>query len=345
MRLGLIAAAVLLTGCVSHSQLGNYDENFDRQEAARTRMSLGLTYLKNNNYTQAKVNLDRALEFDPRSAEVHYAIAYYYQLVGEALRAEESYETALELAPNNGDIANSYGAFKCQNGSYEGAKTYFLKAINNRQYANSAETYENLALCAQSQGNIDDAISYLQSALNHQPSRAKSLYLLTELYMIDEQWSLAKSTLTKYERVTQVSPESLRLAIDIERGRGNWQGVRDYGDMLIKMFPSSPITTNYQKHVVQSTPEVELKRKSIPPEAGNDNQLISDELKTSSENSKLTSQTHQFHIVKAGENLYRISLMYNIKMSMLHEWNNLDKNGAIFAGMKLWLVPQNMQEE
>jgi len=171
MRIGLIAAVVFLAGCVSNSQPGSYNSNFDRQEAAKTRMSLGLTYLKNNNYKQAKVNLDQALEYDPRSAEVNYAIAYYYQLVGDAKRADDLYQTAMSLAPNNGDIANSYGAFKCQDGDYEGAKEYFLKAVSNQQYANSAETYENLALCAQSQGNVDDAITYFQSALKHQPVR------------------------------------------------------------------------------------------------------------------------------------------------------------------------------
>ena len=48
MRIGLIAAVVFLAGCVSNSQPGSYNSNFDRQEAAKTRMSLGLTYLKNN---------------------------------------------------------------------------------------------------------------------------------------------------------------------------------------------------------------------------------------------------------------------------------------------------------
>ena len=131
-------------------------------------MSLGLTYLQNNNYSQAKKNLDKALAFDPRSADVQYAMAYYYQLVGDNQRAEEFYEAAIDLAPNNGDIANSYGAFKCQNGQYEDAKAYFFDAINNRLYANAAQTYENLALCAQSQGNLEEATDYFKEALKHQ---------------------------------------------------------------------------------------------------------------------------------------------------------------------------------
>ena len=350
MRIGLIAAVVLLVGCVSHSSPGDYGDNFDRQEAAKTRMSLGLTYLKNNNYTQAKVNLDRALEFAPRSGDVHYALAYYYQLVGENARAEESYQTALKLAPDNGDIANSYGAFKCQIGDYDGAKRYFLRAINNRQYANSAQTYENLALCAQSQGNIDDAISYLNDALNHQPLRPKSLYLLTELYIVSEQWTLAKNTLAKYEKVTQVSPDSLWMAFEVAQGQGDWETAQGYGDMLVNLFPESPLASRYQNIVQEQAPKIARKVKATKRTTHTDNRdisynetSISD--KSSNKNSKLSTQTNKFHIVKQGENLYRISLMHNIKMATLQKWNNLDNAGSIFAGMKLWLVPQDMQEE
>jgi len=160
---------VLLCGCVSSTDANRVGDDFNREEAAKTRMSLGLTYLKNNNYTQAKKNLDKALEFYPHSGDVHYALAYYYQLVGDNERAESAYKTAISLSPNSGDIMNSYGAFQCQNGRYAEAKRYFLKAIDSKQYANAAETYENLALCAQSQGNLDDAIAYLEDAVKHQP--------------------------------------------------------------------------------------------------------------------------------------------------------------------------------
>ena len=342
MRIGLIAAVVFLAGCVSNSQPGSYNSNFDRQEAAKTRMSLGLTYLKNNNYKQAKVNLDQALEYDPRSAEVNYAIAYYYQLVGDVKRADDLYQTAMSLAPYNGDIANSYGAFKCQDGDYEGAKEYFLKAVSNQQYANSAETYENLALCAQSQGNVDDAITYFQSALKHQPLRAKSLYLLTELYIATEQWTSAKYTLDKYQRVAKPSPDSLWLSFEIHQGTNDWEGAKEVGYKLSTLFPDSPYSAEYKNILAQHTPQVERKVKGEDTNA--DTVSNSAHAKTESKTG-LSSQQAQFHIVKANENLYRISLKHNIKITSLKEWNNIENAGSIFAGMKLWLVPQHMQGE
>ena len=61
--------------------------------------------------------------------------------------------------------------------------------------------------------------------------------------------------------------------------------------------------------------------------------------------SDISDKTSKFHVVKESENLYRISLLYNIRMSNLQKWNNLDNTGAIIAGQKLWLVPPSMQGE
>ena len=388
LKIGFLSAIIFTSGCVSNSQSGLYGGNFDHEEAAKTRMSLGLTYLQNNNYTQAKKNLDKALEFNPRSADVQFAMAYYYQLVGDNLRAEEYYETAIDLAPNNGDIANSYGAFKCQNGEYEKAKAYFFDAINNRLYANAAQTYENLALCAQSQGKLDEAIGYFQDALKHQPARGKSLFLLSELYTGSEQWELAESTLRKYERVAKVTPDSLWLAYEIAKGKGDLETAKGYGEMMMSLFPESELTKRYlvQRESMQN--KVVKTVKSTQPNDSetqiSGNQTNTDGLTQTSSNDKeneksvaqdndaqrqsqsnntdnaptatantpekaqnteLSVQSDKFHVVKEGENLYRISLLHNIKMATLQEWNNLENTGAIIAGQTLWLVPPSMQEE
>ena len=388
LRIGLLSAVILTSGCVSNNQPGMYGGNFDHEEAARTRMSLGLTYLQNNNYTQAKKNLDKALEFNPRSADVQFAMAYYYQLVGDNLRAEEYYETAIDLAPNNGDIANSHGAFKCQNGEYEKAKAYFFDAINNRLYANAAQTYENLALCAQSQGKLDEAIGYFQDALKHQPARGKSLFLLSELYTVSEQWELAESTLRKYERVAKVTPDSLWLAYEIAKGKGDLETAKGYGEMMLSLFPESELTNRYlvqresmqnrvvktvkssktfepenhnnasnsnNNEVAKGTSTGNVSEKSVNQDGKVQGELQSNNVNNTTkvasntadkkQNTELSEQSAKFHVVKEGENLYRISLLHNIKMATLQEWNNLENTGAIIAGQTLWLVPPSMQEE
>ena len=54
--------------------------------------------------------------------------------------------------------------------------------------------------------------------------------------------------------------------------------------------------------------------------------------------------TPDFHVVAKGENLYRISLLYNIKMQRLIDWNGLADASAIFNGKKLSLVAPSVVE-
>ncbi|GGW86479.1 type IV pilus biogenesis/stability protein PilW [Alteromonas halophila] len=379
MRITTPALVILLSGCVSNPQPGTFKDDFDRQDAAKTRISLGLTYLKNGNYPQAKSNLDKALEFAPRSADVHYSLAYYYQRVGENKRANDAYTTAIDLAPRNADIANSYGAFLCQTGDYDAALDYFQKAINNQRYANSAETYENMALCSQSEGDYKQAVNYLEEALNHQPGRAKSLFLLAELYVENKQYDKAETALNRFERVGQVTPDYLWLAIKVAQGQGNYKTAEEYGDMLIAVYPSHRLVSQYRQ-LAKNWPQVAVTRKAKAADPAPASAKVSASDDTSGKNvaretaqpnksstastqatSEQTSasgaqaeislpatdsdQQPRFHIVKAKENLYRISLKYNIKLSTLQSWNELDDSGAIFAGMKLWLIPPNEQEK
>ena len=380
MRSLIFALVIVLSGCVSQPMPEGFErtDDFDQVEAAKTRISLGLTYLRNGNYTQAKHNLDKALEFAPRLADAHYSIAYYYQIVGEVVRAENAYEDALRLAPRNPDIANSYGAFLCQQSRYEEAKSFFEKAVNSQTYANSAETYENMAICSLSQSQTSDAINYLRTALNHQPTRGKSLLLLSEVLVEQEQFEEAKQVLIRYQRVARVSANSLWLAVQIESGLGQAENAKGYGDMLLSLYPGHELTQKYRIEkdnylpkaqvvnkpksatepvmVPQSTPEdvkapvaktvqnvqpqdtmvetTEDLEPNVPAIVTADPELMVD---TTTKENMLEESALQ-HIVLAGENLYRISLKYNVKMQRLIEWNQLDSNGAVYQGMKLWIV-------
>jgi type IV pilus assembly protein PilF len=50
---------------------------------------------------------------------------------------------------------------------------------------------------------------------------------------------------------------------------------------------------------------------------------------------KAVNDNASYHVVLPKENLYRISLRYNVKMKYLMQWNNLDDPSAIVIGMKL----------
>lgn len=379
---------MLLSGCISQNNQ-SFGDNFDQLKAAQTRVSLGLTYLKNGNFSQAKFNLDKALEFAPRSADANFAMAYYYQSVNELEQAESAYQFAMDLEPKNANIANSYGAFLCQNGDYENAKTYFLKAVNTSSYISSAETYENLALCSRSQGQPEDAIQYLRNAVNHQPGRANSLFLLTRSLVEAQQWQEAREILRRYEKIAQISPQSLLMAMQIESGIGNDTAAKGYSEMLLRMYPNDPVTKTM---LTDQEPPLEIEKKTTklsilskdvntasellesqpvekPSEVvattpekkillvnGKDDKIETDDITETSaavaeqQPEQVTQEESEIlaipelHIVASGENLYRISLLYNIKMQRLIDWNGLADASAIFEGKKLFLVAPSVVE-
>jgi type IV pilus assembly protein PilF len=206
---------------------------------------------------------------------------------------------------------------------------------------------------------------------------------------VSEQWGLAESSLSKYERVAKITPDYLWLAYEVAKGQGDLEAARDYGEMMVSVFPESELTKRYlvqrdslQNRVVrtvksspvnevesqQADAQVEKQKQGEKAEqsttseaelddAGEQSQRVEpndDEQTTTStspsdneqkQNIELSEQSDKFHVVKEGENLYRISLLHNIKMATLLKWNNLENTGAIIAGQTLWLVPPNMQEE
>jgi type IV pilus assembly protein PilF len=337
-----IITVLWLTACASGNNVdGVGPGDFDEQKAAKTRVSLGLNYLKNGNYSQAKFNLDKALQFAPYLAEAHYGLAYYYQVVGENELADDSYKEAISRDRNNADIANSYGAFLCQRGDYDKAKRYFLSAVKNTAYNNVAETYENLALCSQTQQNYTDAVAYLSSAINHQPRRAKSLGLMSELLVETEQWQQAKGYLQRYDRVSRVSPQSLWLWVQVEKGLQNVEGAKGYGNIMLQMFPSHEFSKAYlaldfdekqQVTVTPSNPSLKVVRKT--PAKPRSDKVVNDAEVAQSDVTEAV-----YHTVEEGENLYRISIKYNVRMQRLIEWNDLASASSIYTGKKLRVTP------
>lgn len=316
----------LLTACATqNTSTPVRPEGFNADEAAKTRVSLGLTYLKNGNYSQAKANLDKAMEFAPRLGDAHFAMAYYYQQVSEWEVAREYYEQALKLDRNNPDLINSYGAFLCEVGEFQDANEYLLKAANSHHYSRSAETYENLAICRHRQGLLNEAMGYLRTALKHQPGRARSWYMLVELMIAKQQWQEAKVAYRQYEKVVPVTADTLRLAIEIENGLGNRKVAQGYRDMLTRLYPED---VGQPRTIILAQP-----RASQP--------TVSQPVSTSFATEKPVKNNVATHILQQGETLYQISRMYEVRVQSLVNWNNINDVSNLSIGQKIFVSNPN----
>ena len=74
--------------------------------------------------------------------------------------------------------------------------------------------------------------------------------------------------------------------------------------------------------------------------------VVEQTVEASTSESTAAMQGEEYHIVQKGENLYRISLRYNVKMKRLLEWNGLQEGEAIFIGKRLIVVdPATVEQE
>lgn len=134
----------VFSACVSQPP----SSDFNKQQAAKARVELALGYLQQNNFIQAKQNLDKALAHDKNYYLVHSVFAHFYQLQGDVNEARRSYLQAIKIDEKQGDVHNNFGTFLCRQGEFEQANTQFELALVSPNYYRQADTYENMALCA-----------------------------------------------------------------------------------------------------------------------------------------------------------------------------------------------------
>ncbi|MFD2164879.1 type IV pilus biogenesis/stability protein PilW [Thalassotalea euphylliae] len=244
-KLILVAASFTsLSACVTQ----NY-ENSDtpviqnessNNDIAMTRISLGLGYLKMGNTTQAKLNLEKAKRFAPNLVQVYTAFAHYYETVGEDKLTIESYEKALSLKPDDADTLNNYGVFLCRQDLLPEAEIQFLRAIAVPSYLLVSKSYENLALCQLKAPNFEKAETYLSKAIDHNPTNAATLYQMMRLQYAKGEYDDALGYAKRFEKATRrFNPDSLALTYKIYTKMGNDRIAKNYGSMLVKMFPES----------------------------------------------------------------------------------------------------------
>lgn len=241
-----IVLQITVVGCVSEQTVvegtrgGQAEVGTDQQ--ARTRMSLGLTYLQRGENDQAIFNLEKAKELAPDMPEIWNALAYYYEQVDEVDLAENAYRTALRKDDNNADTYNNFGAFLCKHGKYKQSEELLLAAVKRPGYIRVADSYENLAYCALDQNDFAKYKQYLLSAVKHSSSRQTAIYNLASLEYAMGNMTEAKKWQTRLQNLGQVSAAAtlLRYLIAYRTGDATEQQVAE--KFLVSVYPTSKET-------------------------------------------------------------------------------------------------------
>ncbi len=228
----------VLAACSSTPYVQKTDEDASPQ-AALLNMQLGTGYLKQGRNDLALEKLQKALQQDPNLASAHHSIAFLYERLGEVDAAYEHYEQALDLAPGNPDVHNTYGAFLCRQNRLQDAEREFLAALDDPLYKTPEAALTNAGVCALHIPDKAKAEAYFRRALVANPRFADALLPLAELSLTHDQPLQARAYLQRYAQVAKHTPASLWVGIRTERMLGDKDAVSSYALLLKGDFVDS----------------------------------------------------------------------------------------------------------
>jgi len=245
-RLLLLAAFALLTACVSQMSDGPtvetgqvVGEAGDPRNRARLHTELAGLYYNRGNMNVALEELRIATAADPNYAIAYGLFGMIYMDLKENALAEQNFERALRLAPNEPDINHNYGWYLCQTKREPESIKYFLQAIRNPLYPTPWRSYSAAGACSVRAKNIKDADEFFQRALKMEPDEPNALLQLGEIRYGQGRMDDARALVQRYNRLMTPSAESLWLAVRIERKAGMRTAEQSFATQLRRRYPAS----------------------------------------------------------------------------------------------------------
>ncbi len=238
-RMFLLAVTVwLLTACVTSSS-GSPTPERDDAEAARVNLDLGISYLRQGNFEQAMVKLERSIETEPDNPTAHRLLGLVYERLGDLKGAEEQYYMAVRQGPNDPDALSWLAIFLCTQGKKQSeALDYFDRALQIPLYPQRYLLFSNAGTCAKS---VDLALAenYLRRSLELNKEYPEVLFQLADVSFMRENFLQSRAFVERFFAAADVNPRSLWLGYRVENALGDVATANGYADQLLRNFPES----------------------------------------------------------------------------------------------------------
>lgn len=253
---GVLAALCVaaLIGCASGSGQGPLDDlktssdQTDADKRARVRMELAAGYFSRGQAATALDEVKLALVARPDMPEAFNLRGLIYASLGELPLAEESFRRALQLAPRDADVMNNYAWFLCQSGRLPESDLLFKQALAQPQYRDTVRTLMAQGICLARGQRWTEAETALSRAYELDPGNPVSGFHLSDFLFRRAEYERARFYIRRVnQRREFVSPQSLWLAVRLERRLGDEAAMRTWGQQLRERFPQSSEALMYEK--------------------------------------------------------------------------------------------------
>lgn len=246
MSRALWLALALLAGCAAQAPEGPaantgaiVGEPSSPRNRARIHTELATLYYARGSMSVALEELRIAVAADATYAAAHGIFGLVYMELRENDLARQNFQRALGYSPDDPDINHNYGWFLCQIGKEDEAAPYFQRALSNPLYPTPARSYAAAGTCALRVGKLAQADDNLQRALRIDPNQSTALLQSAHLRYRQGRFDEARRLVARYVQVAEATPESLWLALRIERRLGARTAELSYANQLRRRFPDS----------------------------------------------------------------------------------------------------------
>jgi len=217
---------------------------------AAIRMQLAIGYFQEGNYNVALDEIKQAIAIDPEVSDAYSVRALIYTSMGEMPLAEENYQRAMRLAPNNPELNNNYGSFLCQTGRFAAGIAQFDLALKNPKYQSPNKALVNAGACSLKLKNYDAAERYLLDALRYDANLPTTNASLARVYYERRDYPRAGFFINRL--LAAAKPETLAadvlwLAIRIERKLGEKATEQSLVTQLRRHHATSPEFAAFQR--------------------------------------------------------------------------------------------------
>lgn len=235
-----ILGTAMLAGCVTETTGGVPPEHTNLAKAAAINTELGAGYAREGFYGRAIEKLKLAIKERDDYAPAHATLAFVYAQTGKAVAAQEQYQRALTLAPDDPDTQNNYGVFLCSQGHGKEAQNYFNQAVKNENYATPEAALTNAGICLWNLNHPHQAIEKFRHALLINPKFASALEQMANMMFQQGKYIEAEVFERRYRRVATPGPGMLLLFSRTERALGHTAKAKEYEILLVQKYPESP---------------------------------------------------------------------------------------------------------
>ncbi|WP_372524001.1 type IV pilus biogenesis/stability protein PilW [Sulfuricaulis sp.] len=233
-----ILLILALAGCASSAE--RHEEMEKKDKRAETHVMLGASYMQRGQLDVAKEELEKALSEVPDNSQANNIMAVLQWRLKKYDEADRLFRKALDKDASNSSAHHNYGAFLCDRGKLDAGIRHFDVAAGDALYPYTAEVNLNAGLCLMKKPAPAAAEKYYREALRINPKLPSALYQMAKLSADSGQRLSARGFIERYFQSADDTPESLLLAVKIERALGNKNAEASYALRLRSKFPKSP---------------------------------------------------------------------------------------------------------